>query len=342
MEPKKSFEIGRQTIWRVFIFAALVFLFYFARQALGVLAVAIVISLGLEPLVNFLENRKIPRLFSVILIFFLGLLIFATVIYFVVPIVILEIGGFLEHFNRSFSSIFGVGLPQTLLKDLSLSLGKILGFLTASNISVTGAIGAVFGKTVLVFSTIIISFYLTVERDGTGRLLRVILPDIYEKSVLRIFENFKIKIRRWFVAQLGLSLIIGAVVTFGLWLLGVKYFLILGLMAAVFEIVPIIGPVLAGAVAFLVAISDSFTLGLYALLFFIIVQQLENHILIPVIIGKTMKVHPVVVLISLLAGGQVAGFIGVVLAVPIAVMAQEIFSYLAEKKDERRGLGLQI
>ncbi|MEK7086721.1 MAG: AI-2E family transporter [Patescibacteria group bacterium] len=342
MEPKKSFEIGRQTIWRVFIFVALVFLFYFARQALGVLAIAIVISLGLEPLVNFLENRRIPRLFSVILIFFLGLLIFATVIYFVVPIVILEIGGFLEHFNRSFLSIFGIGLPQTLLKDLSLSLGKILGFLTASNISVTGAIGAVFGKTVLVFSTIIISFYLTVERDGTGRLLRVVLPDIYEKSVLRIFENFKIKIRRWFVAQLGLSLIIGAVVTFGLWLLGVKYFLILGLMAAVFEIVPIIGPVLAGAVAFLVAISDSFTLGLYALLFFIIVQQLENHILIPVIIGKTMKVHPVVVLISLLAGGQVAGFIGVVLAVPIAVMAQEIFSYLAEKKDERRGLGLQI
>lgn len=340
MEPKKSFEIGRQTIWRVFIFVALVFLFYFARQALGVLAVAIVISLGLEPLVSFLENRKIPRLLGVIIIFFLALLIFATVIYFVAPIVILEIGGFLEHFNESFFKIFGVGLPQALIKDFSLSVGKIFGFLTSSNISVTGAIGSVLSKTVLVFSTIIITFYLTVERDGTGRLLRVILPDIYERSVLKIFESFKIKIRRWFVAQLGLSLVIGAVVTLGLWLLDVRYFFILGLMAAVFEIVPLIGPVLAGAVAFLVALSDSFTLGLYVILFFVIIQQLENHILIPFIIGKTMKVHPVVVLVSLLAGGQVAGFVGIVLSVPIAVLAQEIFYYLAEKKEQRSGFGL--
>lgn len=337
---KKSFEIGRQTIWRVFIFAGLVFLFYFARQALGVLAIAIVISLGLEPFVSFIEKRGIPRLLGVLIVFFLGLLIFSAVIYFIVPIVVLEVGGFLEHFNRSFSNIFGIGLPKALIKDFSLSLSKVLAFLTASNISVTGAIGAVFSKTVLVFSTIIISFYLTVEKNGTERLLRVILPDIYERSVLRVFENFKIKIRRWFVTQLGLSVIIGVVVSFGLWLLGVKYFLILGLMAAVFEIVPIIGPVLAGAVAFLVAVSNSFTLGLYVALFFIIVQQLENHILIPIIIGRTMKVHPVVVLISLLAGGQVAGFVGVMLAVPIAVMAQEIFSYLAEKKEQRSPLGI--
>ena len=77
---KKSFEIGRQTIWRVFIFIGLILLFYFARQALGVLLTAIVISLGLEPLVSFLENRKIPRLLGVLIVFFLGLLIFSAVV----------------------------------------------------------------------------------------------------------------------------------------------------------------------------------------------------------------------------------------------------------------------
>ena len=111
-------------------------------------------------------------------------------------------------------------------------------------------------------------------------------------------------------------------------------------MAAVFEIVPIIGPVLAGVTAFLVAVSDSFTLGVYTVLFFVIVQQLENHILIPIIIGKTMRVHPVIVLISLLAGGKIAGFVGIVLAVPIAVMLQEIFAYLAERKSQRSPLGI--
>ena len=340
MPTKEIFEISWYSLWRVFIFASIVALLYFVKESVGVLAVAIVVSLGLEPIVSFLEKRKIPRLLSVLIIFFLGLLIFSTVIYFVVPMVIIEVGGFLEHFNDSFYSIFGIGLPQTLIQNFSLSLNKIFGFLTASNISITGAIGVVIDKTVLIFATIIISFYLMVEKNGTERFLRILLPDAYERPVMRVFQNFKIKIRRWFVAQLGLSLMIGIVVAIGLWLLDVKYFLILGLMAAVFEIVPIIGPVLAGVTAFLVAVSDSFMLGVYTVLFFVIVQQLENHILIPIIIGKTMRVHPVIVLISLLAGGKIAGFVGIVLAVPIAVMLQEIFAYLAERKSQRSPLGI--
>jgi predicted PurR-regulated permease PerM len=92
---------------------------------------------------------------------------------------------------------------------------------------------------------------------------------------------------------------------------------------------------MVGIIAFLVAVSDSALLGVYALLFCFIVQQLENNILVPLIMGKSMKVHPVVVLMALLAGGKLAGFVGIALAVPIAVIAQEIFDYLAEAKDRR-------
>ena len=98
------------------------------------------------------------------------------------------------------------------------------------------------------------------------------MPDAYEKPFLHIFNRFKLKIRRWFAAQLALSLIIGILVGVGLWLLGVKYFLVLAILAAVFEIVPIIGPILAGAAAFLIASSSSISLGLYTLLFFFVVQ----------------------------------------------------------------------
>ena len=127
----------------------------------------------------------------------------------------------------------------------------------------------------------------------------------------------------------------GIIVSVGMWLMGVKYAIILGILAAIFELVPAIGPILVGFIAFVVAVSDSFSLGIYAVVFFFIVHQLENHIFIPIVIGKSMKIHPVVVIMALFAGGEIAGFIGIVLSVPIAVIAQEIFNYLAEQKDQR-------
>jgi predicted PurR-regulated permease PerM len=125
---------------------------------------------------------------------------------------------------------------------------------------------------------------------------------------------------------------VGVIVTAGLWLFGVKYPLVLGLLAAVFELVPLVGPILSGAVAFFVAIGDSFVLGIYIVAFFILVQQLENNVLIPLIFKKSMKIHPVMILVVLLAGGYAAGFIGVILSVPIALLAQEMITYFSERK----------
>ena len=338
MESKVSFDVSWQSLWRVFIFFAIVLVFYFAREALGVLLASIVISLGLDPIVSWLEEKKINRLLGTLMVFFLGVLVLSTAVYFVVPVVIAEVSGFLEHFNKAVSAVFGFGLPKEFIKNVGLSLDKALGFLSAANISVTGAISTIVTKLILVLATVLISFYLSVEKDGTERLLKVLLPDAYEKPVLTVFSRFKNKIRRWFAAQLALSLIVGAIVIFGLWLLGVRYFLVLGFLAAIFELVPIIGPVLSGAVIFMVSVSDSVSLGLYSILFAFLVQQLENHILTPIIMGRAMKVHPVMVIIALLAGAEVAGFLGILLSVPIAVTAQETFNYLAERKSSRARL----
>ncbi|MEK9194508.1 MAG: AI-2E family transporter [Patescibacteria group bacterium] len=340
MDNKVSFDVSWQTLWRIFVFALGIVVLYFAREAVSVFLAAIVIALGLDPIVSFLEERRVSRLLGTLAIFLTGLLILSAVVYFVVPVLIVEAGSFLEEFNKIISVIFGVGLPKTVIQNLGANLDKALNYLNAANISVTGAISTIVSKAVLVLATLLISFYLSAEKDGPERLLRLILPNTYEKSILTVFNRFKIKIRRWFGAQLALSLLMGALVSVGLWLLGVRYFLVLGLLAAVFEIVPIIGPVLSGAVIFLVAIGDSLSLGLYSLLFAFLLQQFENHILIPVVMGRAMRVHPVIVIVSLLAGTEVAGFVGILLSVPIAVIAQETLSYLVEKKSQKRPLDI--
>jgi len=336
--PKEffKFEISWHTLWKLFIFALIIVGIYLAREVIGVLFVAIVISLALDPLVSFLEARKIKRLFGTAIVFLAGALVLGLVAYFFIPILTIEASNFLKHIHEITYAVFGIGLPNNLVDALILGREKVFDFLATSDISVTGALTSLFSTIVFVLATLLISFYLCVEKEGTDRFLKVLLPDVYEKAVLKVFGRFKVKIRKWFSAQFLLSLIIGVVVTLGLWALGVRYSILLGVLAMIFEIVPVIGPLIVGVIAFLVAVSDSFALGVYTLIFFIVVQQFENHILTPAIIGKTMKVHPVVVIFSLLAGGKIAGFVGIILAVPLAVLAQEVFNHLAEGKESRR------
>ncbi|HXF44160.1 MAG TPA: AI-2E family transporter [Candidatus Paceibacterota bacterium] len=332
------FELSWRTFWQILVFLFLISLIYLGRQALGILFTAIVISLGLDPIVSFLERLKIHRILGTVLIFLVAISVFSTAVYFIVPVLANETTRFVEDLNTVVSNLIGIGLPRDIIKDLGLTFDKALGLLTAAQTSITGAISVVLGKIIAIFATLVIAFYLSVEKEGPDRLLKVLMPDAYERPVVTIFNRFKTKIRRWLGAQLGLSLVIGVVVAVGLWLLGVRYAIILGLLAAILELVPIIGPVVAGIIAFLVALPDSLSLGLYVIGFFFLVQQLENNVLIPILLGKAMNVHPVIVFVALLAGAQVAGFVGIILSVPIAVLSQEIFTYLAERKDRRPSL----
>lgn len=338
MNPDQHIEITWGSLWRIAIFAGVLLLLFFARDVIGMFIIAIVVALGLDPFVSALERHRIPRLLGTSIVFLIGMLILGAVVYLVLPIVISELGSFISHFNDSLRGLFAIGLPEQAIQSVRNNLDQAFAFLSSSNFSVTGAIGSAFERLLFFIATIVISFYLTVEEKGTERFLKVILPDAYERAFLSVFSRFKEKIRNWFSAQLGLSLAVGAIVALGLWLLGVRYYLALGLLAAVFEIVPIIGPIITGAVGFLVAIGSSWTLGFYTLVFFFLVQQMENHILTPVVMGRAVKVHPVMVVMALLVGGSVAGFPGVLLSVPIAVAAQEVFNYLAEEKRSRKGM----
>ncbi len=334
-----QFEISWKTFWQILVFAGFVMILYFARDAFVAFLVAAIISIGLDPVVSAMERIRVSRMISTIILFLLVLCLIAVVGYLIVPIIVTEVSGFLGQINNVLASFTGIGISERVISDTESVLREGLSFLTPESFSsITGAIGTVISNGIFFLAMVVIAFYLTTQKEGTSQLLQVLLPDVYEKPVVTVFNRFKAKIRHWFRAQLALSIIIGVVVSIGLWLLGVKYFLILGILAGILEIVPVIGPVVVGAVTFLIALGDSLSLGLYSLLFFFLVQQLENHILLPWIMGKTLNIHPVIVVISMLAGSQIAGLIGILLAVPVAVLAQETFSYLASERKARMGM----
>ncbi len=335
-----NINIGWATLWRTLMLFLLVVVFYLARQVVGVLLIGVVLSLGFDPVVSALEARKIPRILGTLLIFLTALIVLSAIVYFVIPVVAIELGGFAALVNRILASLSALNIPAAVSQNFSMSFTDALNFFSSPNFSITGAIAGFFSQLLLVIATIMISFYLTVDHDGTDRLLRGILPSAYEEMVLRVFDRFKLKIRRWLGAQLALSAIMGLVFGLGLWAMGVQYPLVLGVLGAAFELVPIIGPIITGAVAFAVALGQSFSLGLYVVLFSFLAHQLENHILVPLVMGRTMRVHPVIVVVAVLAGAHVGGLIGVILAVPVAVLAQEVFERMSERKSQRPALGI--
>lgn len=332
MSDTRKFEIGWGTMWHIAAFLAIVYFLIVARSAVAVFLVSAVISLGFDPFVSFLERIKIPRILGTFVVFVFGILILGTAAYIAVPILLEEFQNFISYFSSVSYSLFGIKIPSLQIGSIGQYWQETLNAIGVSGASIGSAVGSIFFQGFLVVATVVSSFYLTFDATVLERVIKAIVPSAQEKGALTLFNNFKKRIRKWFSAQLLLCLIVGLVVWLGMWLLGVPYAFAIGILAAVFELVPMIGPAIVGVAAFLIAISQSFALGIYALIFFMIVQQLENNILVPLVMGRAMRVHPLMVILSMLAGGQIAGFIGVLLAVPIAVMTEEVVTYVGERR----------
>ena len=176
------------------------------------------------------------------------------------------------------------------------------------------------------------------DRDGVPNFLLAVLPAAYEKRAIALYTNIRRRIGRWFNGQIFLSLIVGVAVTIGLSLLNVKYSLILGIIAGILELVPYVGPIVSGALAVVVGLTTSSTLALYILILFIIIQQIESHILVPIVMKMTTALNPVVILVAILLGGKAFGVVGILLAVPAAVLFEELIDNWSEEKNRRKAV----
>jgi len=259
--------------------------------------------------------------------------IIAFIVYALVPLAVIELNNLVLNFNEIATSFFGTSSDVLSFFGIERTdVNEINGVFNKNTSTLLGTASKLLGGVALIFAVFILSFYLTVSRDGVEKFLRSIIPQKYEDGVLDVYSKVRKRIGRWLQIQLFLSLMIGFAVFIGLWILGVKYSLVLAILAAVFELIPAVGPIFAGSLAILVALSDSFLLAFYVFLMFVLIQQLENYVVVPVVLKKTIGLHPVVIILSLMIGVKVAGFVGLVLAVPAAFLVEEIIENLASRR----------
>lgn len=304
----------------------LVLVLFLAREILVVLFVAIIISSALDGTVSFLQRKKIPRILGTIFIFLAALAIFALLLYAIIPTVIYELQNFLKNVSKIELPVFGQ-FDISKIIDVNKyinSLGGLMNIIFNSGGSFINFATAAFGNLAMIMAVLVISFYLTINKYGVENFLRTILPVVCEEQVVRIYLKVRKKLGLWFQGQIVLMLLVGTMTFFGLWAMGVKYALLIAILAGILEILPVVGPILAGIIAFLTILPQSWVLALYSIIVFLVIQQIENNILVPLIMERAVGVNPVVVIFSLLAGAQIAGFIGAILAVPVAVVFHEI------------------
>jgi len=322
-------EIPAASIIKVIAIVAGFVFVYLLRDVLMVVFFAIIISSAVAPFADWLESKKIPRILSVLVLYLIVAALGILLLTILIPVTAYELRQLIQILPKLFSD---ASIALENIPSMQGLLDSASQFLQVSSQSSIGIVISVFGGLISFLSIIIISFYFSIMRHGIPSFLRSVLPDRYEGYAIGLWRRSELKVGRWFQGQLLLGLAMGLFVFVGLSLMGVKYALLLGILAMVLELVPIAGPVLASIPAIILAFLQSRGLGFAVVIFYIIAQQTENHFLAPVILGKSTGLNPVTVIIALLIGAKLAGILGILLAVPVAVVIVEVLDDMAEQR----------
>lgn len=328
----ESRNISWVSLWRVVAVVAILLLGYYARSVLAVVFFALIFFAAFDPVVDWFERKRLGRILGTIFVYLAMLVIIVLIFIVIAPVIYKEALGAVElipgYSEKAFNFIAGSKVGQNL-NDVLLNYSDSI-FKSGSTVFST-LLGLV-GSITAAVSAMLISFYLLARQKSVEKLLKTILPQGIELSAIKIWQKVRVRVGRWFRTQLLLSLVVGVLVYLSLTILGVKYALVLGLVAAIFELVPVIGPIFAGAVSALVALTQALPLAIWTLAIFIIIHQIESNILVPLTMKKSVGLNPVMVIVVILIGAKLGGAMGIIFAIPVMVIIEEIITELDRKK----------
>ncbi len=329
MENKNvTINVSTGTVLKVIAILLALLFAYFIRDIILILFISLIFASLIEPLVNWLEQKKIPRGAGVIIIYVVLLLFLFLTIRLLIPPIVEQVALLAQNFPslwsrivENFESVRQYSQDQGFSENILRGLQGLQSGLSQAAGSAYGFIVAVFQNLVNFVMILVITFYLVVEKNAVGRLFRAIAPAQYHEHFINLFAVIQKKTGDWARGQLILGLIIAVLSFIGLIFLLPKYALVLALVAGITELVPYIGPILGAIPAVFLGFTMqpfSFGRGLAVLILYIVIQQVENNLLVPQVMKKSVGLNPVVIIIVMLIGARLAGIVGLILAIPVA------------------------
>ena len=334
-----SFVITTRTILLGILLIAVIWLILKIKLIILSLFVAVILALALEPIVEWMMKKRVPKVPSVI-ITVLGVLTL-LVIFSIIAVVPMfkETGKLLRDFPGIIEQYAMIPEYNSFITDLNTEIDQNLNFNTAeggfkvlfgtlSNIS-SGAL-AIFGT---VISILFFTVYILLDFNNFRELFINLFPPENRSTVKKIVLEVESKLGMWLRGQVILMLAVGLITYIGLYIIeifigDVAYLESIALIAGILEIVPIIGPIVASVFAVLIGFTSSPVVGISILILFIIIQQAENSILVPKVMERAVGFRPIVTMVAILAGGNLFGVMGALLAVPISLIITIIFQHI--------------
>jgi predicted PurR-regulated permease PerM len=334
----------RSAIALFFLGVVLLWWAYLARRALLVIYVSGLLAVGFSPIVRVIERQKLlpigskrfPRWLAILIlylailgtIFLVGFLVFPPLVH-QAQALWTQLPGM---FDRAQQFLIDKGILRERL-TLGEAVRRAPGGSSDAVTAVAGAIGNVAGGFFGLITILILTFYILVEAETLRRLMLRLFPRGRRPQVAEASREVTIKVSAWLGGQLLLGTIIGTTSAIGLWALGIPFFYVLSVISGIGELIPVVGPVLSAIPAIAIAATISLKKMLFVLLFFIVQQQFENHVLVPKIMSRQVGVSAVTVIVALLIGGDLLGILGAILAVPTAAILQVIAESLLEESE---------
>jgi len=316
-----------------------VWLLVLLRDVVLLIYVSALFAIGFSPVVRYLERqrrfwtgtRRVPRWVAILIVYLAILGLLAAVGLAILPPLIRQAREFATRLPELLEQAQGFLIARGILAE-PITLREAIEHAPAGGTDAVGTVVAalwgLLGGAVGLVTILILTFYLVVESDAILTTFVRLFPRQRRPLVATVVGEIGRKVSAWLGGQLVLAAVIGGSAAIGLGLMGVPYFYVLAVIAGVGEMIPVVGPLLAAIPAIAVALGVSGKLALFVAIFFLIQQQVENHVLVPKLMERQVGVSAVTVIIALLVGSSLLGIVGALLAVPSAAIAQVLLQEL--------------
>jgi len=333
-----TLDVSWKTIIKIFFAGFILYILFLARHIIVWLFFALVIALLLDPAINFLRRLRLPKFLSVVFVYLSIFGLLGLMIWLAAPIFIAETNNLAQNLPAYFEKI------NPLLKNLGLDVADNFKDFTTDLVSQAGessrsivrAISVFFGGISSTLVIFVFAFYISLEERGLEKVLAILVPRKYERHIVVIFEKAQFKVVGWFGARILACLFVAIVSFIIFFLFGTPHVFILSLISGLLNFVPFVGPLITSLSVFLfVGVSQSWLVAFYVVIALTIVQEMENKIVTPLLMKKFLDLPPLLVLLSILVGGTIFGFLGIIFVVPVFGI---VYEFLKEFLERRKSL----
>lgn len=312
-------EISHKTIIFSVAFLASLWVLFQIRDILFLLFISFLLMTALRPLVEFLVRFRIPRLLSIIVVYIIVFGFFGASLATAIPSLAVQISRLLQELPA---------IVARVLPAVGVDISSVTQQIAPISENIVKVTVSIFSNIITLMTVLVFTFYLLLERQYAEKLLTSWMGEDGSKKIIGILRMIESRLGAWVRGEMILMVAIGVFVYIGLQLLHVEFALPLAILAGLLEIVPIIGPIISAVPAVLVALGTSPFLALSVVALYFIVQQVENNLIVPLVMKKSIGLSPLISITALMIGGKLAGITGAMLAVPVLLVIQVLAGYL--------------